>query len=145
VIGYPRGSELKYDWGQDVRVSKATILVVDDEPGMRELVRRVLGEAGYAVVSAGTLDEAKTRVDETSPDLLLVDVRLAAFNGLQLVVRERAIGRTRPIIVMSGHEDPVLVAEAERLGATFLAKPFSPAQLVDTVAARLAGTPPSDS
>jgi DNA-binding response OmpR family regulator len=111
----------------------ATILVVDDEPSMREFAGRVLADAGYNVIAAATLQEAKERIDADRPDLLLVDVRLQSFNGLQLAVRERTVGGTRPIIMMSGYDDPVLVAEAEHLGASFLSKPFTPGELVGAI------------
>ena len=117
---------------------KGTILVVDDEPVIRDLTTRVLSHAGYDVVAASTFEEARQQADHENPDLLLVDVRLKEFNGLQLVLGERLKGRTCPVVVMSGYEDPVLEAEAARLGATYLHKPFAVRQLASTVEQLLA-------
>jgi DNA-binding response OmpR family regulator len=109
---------------------KATILVVDDMDEVRQMLTVVLGNAGYDVISAATVGEALKLADAATPDLMLIDVRMGEYNGLQVAVRERARGRDVPVIIMSGHYDPVLTAEAERLGAVFLPKPFEPAQLL---------------
>src|SRR5919112_896790 len=103
---------------------KAKILDVDDVSAIRQMMSALLGTAGYQVLTAATVEEAVKLADQSEPDLMLIDVRMGDHNGLQIAVRERARGRTVPIIVMSGHNDPVLVAEAGRLGATFLLKPF---------------------
>jgi DNA-binding response OmpR family regulator len=112
---------------------KTKILVVDDVSAIRQMMGALLGNAGYDVLTAATVEEAVKIADQSQPDLMVVDVRMGDHNGLQVAVRERARGRTIPIIVMSGHNDPVLVAEAERLGATFLLKPFDPDHLLARV------------
>ena len=71
----------------------------------------------------------------TVPDVLLVDVRLGAFNGLQLVaMAEQHI----PTIVMTGHDDPSLRATALRLGAEFFVKPIPSEVLLDAVQRKVA-------
>jgi DNA-binding response OmpR family regulator len=109
---------------------KATILVVDDSAGIRQMLSTLLTGAGYGVITADTFDHAKDEADYAEPDLLLIDIRLGDYNGLQLAIRERAQGRNRPLIVMSGHDDPVLVAEAVRLGAEYIRKPIDTDQLL---------------
>jgi two-component system, OmpR family, response regulator len=117
---------------------KATILVVDDMPQIRQIMTALLDRAGYNVITAATFEEGKQQADNADPDLMVVDVRLEDYNGLQLAIRERGGGSNRPVIVMSGHDDPVLVAEARRLGAEFLLKPFDRDQLLATIERMLA-------
>jgi FixJ family two-component response regulator len=64
------------------------------------------------------------------PDVLVTDIRLGEYNGLQLVVQAGTLDRAPSVIVTSGYEDPVLAAEAARLGATFLRKPVQPSELI---------------
>jgi DNA-binding response OmpR family regulator len=115
----------------------ATILVVDDSADMREMLASLLGGAGYTVITAETYEHAVDEADYAEPDLLLIDIRLGDHNGLQLAVRERARGHTRPVIAMSGHEDPVLIAEAKRLGAPFVLKPLDTDHLLALIAQML--------
>lgn len=102
------------------------------------MLAAVLGDAGYAVITAESYEHAKDETDYAEPDLLLIDIRLGDHNGLQLAIRERARGRVRPVIVMSGHDDPVLVAEAARLGARFLLKPLDTDYLLTAIDEMLA-------
>jgi two-component system, NtrC family, nitrogen regulation response regulator NtrX len=117
---------------------KRTILVVDDSAGIREMLQTLLVGAGYEVITADTYEHAKDEADYADPDLLLIDVRLGDYNGLQIAVRERARGRPRPLIVMSGYDDPVLIAEAQRLGAEFLPKPIDSDALLAMIERMLA-------
>ena len=109
---------------------KATILIVDDSPQLRGMLAALLVEAGYDVITADTYEHAKDEADYAEPDLLLIDIRLGEHNGLQLAIRERGMGRNRPLIVMSGHDDPVLVAEATRINARFVPKPIDTEHLL---------------
>ena len=110
-----------------------TILIADDEPGIRSWLTRLLGDAGYHVVTASTVEEAKKALAGGEPELLITDVRMGAFNGLQLV----AMNPKLPAIVMTGHDDPVIEADARQLGADFVLKPLDSPSLVRMVARRL--------
>jgi two-component system response regulator GlrR len=112
---------------------KPKILVVDDAPSVRRMLTELLAGVGYEVLSAGTFDEGKHLADEGNPDLMLIDIRLGDYNGLQLAVRERVNHPGRPVIVMTGHSDPVLEAEARRHGAEFVEKPLHPARLIELI------------
>ena len=122
---------------------KRRILVVDDADPVRRMLTELLGNAGYEVISAATFEEGKKLADSANPDLLLIDVRLGDYNGLQLAVRERVNHPGRPVIVMTGHSDPVLEAEARRQGAEFVEKPLQPTSLIELID-RLAPTTPRD-
>lgn len=117
----------------------ATILIVDDHHVTRLGLAEMLGEAGYDVVTAATFQEARRILRESPPDLLIADVRLGSFNGLQLVIS----GQQRiPAIVITGYADAVLEAEARRGGAEYLVKPFDPERLLTLIRSKLGSKPP---
>src|SRR5262245_36758955 len=110
------------------------ILVIDDDRQTLDLVARWLAAAGFDVLTAGTFGEGKLHIKDAI-DVLVVDVRLHGFNGLQLATRARVDQPDMRIVVVSGWEDPVLMREAAALGAVFLAKPFSEEELLTAVGA----------
>jgi DNA-binding response OmpR family regulator len=115
----------------------ATILIVDDHRVTRLGLAEMLEQAGYSVVTAGTFPEARKILRETPPDLLIADVRLGSFNGLQLVIS----GPNRiPAIVITGYADSVLEAEARRGGADYLVKPFDADTLIGLIRQKLGQT-----
>jgi DNA-binding response OmpR family regulator len=116
----------------------ATILIVDDHRVTRLGLAELLEQAGYSVVTAGTFPEARRILRETPPDLLIADVRLGSFNGLQLVIS----GPNRiPAIVITGYADSVLEAEARRGGADYLVKPFDADTLLGLIRQKLGQAP----
>ena len=115
------------------------VLIVDDDKTTREGLAEFLEEAGYEAVAVGTFEDA-TRVLRTSPpDLLIADVRLGPFNGLQLVISSP---QPIPAIIITGFADPVLESDARRRGADYVLKPVSPSRLLDLVAQKLAAARP---
>ena len=115
------------------------VLIVDDDKTTREGLAEFLEEAGYEAVAVGTFEDA-TRVLRTAPpDLLIADVRLGPFNGLQLVISSP---QPIPAIIITGFADPVLEADARRRGADYVLKPISPARLLDLVAQKLMASRP---
>jgi len=116
------------------------VLIVDDDKTTREGLAEFLEEAGYEAVAVGTFEDA-TRVLRTSPpDLLIADVRLGPFNGLQLVISSP---QPIPAIIITGFADPVLESDARRRGADYVLKPVSPSRLLDLVAEKLAAAKPA--
>ena len=116
----------------------ANILVVDDDPAALVGLVELLQQAGYAAIGASSFVEAKQRLAERAPDLLITDVRLGAFNGLQLVVRGRIQHPEMAAIVTTGFSDAVIESEARRHGAVFFVKPISPDALLEAVSTELA-------
>jgi len=101
-----------------------TVLLVEDDASVQETLRRWLAESGRAVVACRTFHEAKAYLTFNTPDLLITDIRLQEYNGLQLVVH---MGGKRPdasCLVITGHDDPVLRKDAELLHARYLVKPI---------------------
>jgi DNA-binding response OmpR family regulator len=115
----------------------ARILVVDDNEDYLAMTKALLDRAGYETVVASSFEGGKRELQDRAPDLLILDVRLGAFNGLQLI----STGQVQiPTIVVTGFDDPVLRADAHGFGASYLVKPVSPAALLAVIAAQL----PSD-
>ena len=106
------------------------VLVVDDDPLDLESISEVLLSAGYDVITAGSFEAGKRAIKERRPDLLILDVRLGAYNGLQFI--STGEHRIRAILV-TGFDDPVLRADAETFGARFLVKPVEPAMLLSVI------------
>jgi len=99
------------------------ILIVEDHEPTRRGLGTLLTNAGYVVLSAGTFAEGRRLLVEKAPDLLIADLRLGDYNGLQLVA---AVPVTVPSIIITGFPDPYLQAEALRLGAHYVTKPIAP-------------------
>ncbi|MDO9226257.1 MAG: sigma-54 dependent transcriptional regulator [Pseudomonadota bacterium] len=116
------------------------ILVVDDEPGIRELMREILEEEGYEVRMAENGSRARAALDDKNPDLILLDIWMPDVDGVTLLKEWRGQGRlTMPVVMMSGHGTVHTAVEATRLGAfDYLEKPIAYKQLLDTVKKALA-------
>ena len=111
------------------------VLVVDDDAGARVGLKELLDAAGYDTIVAGSFQDGKRLLQNGGPDLLIADIRLGAFNGLQLVA---AAPKRIPTIVVTGFADPVLEAEARSFGAEFIVKPVMPSALLALVERQLA-------
>jgi DNA-binding NtrC family response regulator len=111
------------------------ILVVEDDASIRTLLRNILERAGYETLLATTFQEGKRALAVDAPDLLIADVRLGEFNGLQLLITS---DRPVPAIMITGFPDPVLAEEARSLGAAHITNPFSRAALLALVRDKLA-------
>jgi DNA-binding response OmpR family regulator len=105
------------------------ILLVDDDAMVLEAVQTGLTSAGEDVLACGTFEAARAALRSKHFDVLLTDVRLGAFNGLQLAVIAREVQPLIRIVVFSGFEDSVLRREAMAVDATYLVKPVSLRQL----------------
>ena len=111
------------------------VLIVDDDPATCFMLATVLGEAGYEIVTARTLDAAMQALENEAPAAMVVDVRLDGYNGLHLVATNP---RPIPVLVLTGFPDPGLKREANELGAEYLLKPVEPSTLVKILEERLA-------
>jgi DNA-binding NtrC family response regulator len=111
------------------------ILVVDDEPGIRELMREILEEEGYEVRMAENGTAARAALDAKTPDLVLLDIWMPDVDGVTLLKEWKTQGRlTMPVVMMSGHGTVHTAVEATRLGAfDYLEKPVSYKHLLETV------------
>lgn len=118
----------------------ATILVVDDEMGIRELLSEILGDEGHAVELAENAQQAREYRQHSTPDLVLLDIWMPDTDGVTLL-REWALqGQlTMPVIMMSGHATIDTAVEATKIGAlNFLEKPIALQRLLKAVEQGLA-------
>ncbi|MDP9797193.1 PAS domain S-box-containing protein [Catenuloplanes nepalensis] len=115
---------------------RRTILVVDDEPDLREVVRRMLGKSGYDVITAADGTEAMERVHAHPGriDLLITDIMMPEMSGTELAEQLREIRDGVPVLFMSGYAAPLL-AEKGTLdpGTVLLQKPFRKQELISAV------------
>ncbi|MHB0980970.1 MAG: ATP-binding protein [Thermoleophilia bacterium] len=120
---------------------EATILVVDDEAGVRTFVARALRSRGYRVVSASSAAEAEAVWRESGPvDLLVSDVIMPGGTGVELLASLRRLQPSLSAVLMSGYTAGVALGHDERpSGTRFLAKPFSVEELAGEAARALEG------
>ena len=113
----------------------ATILVVEDETGIRELIRKILQRERYRILEAGSAEEALTVAQGQSIDLLITDVMLPGIRGPELLRRMQQTTPGLKTLFISGFTGE----EKVPAGARFLAKPFTLAVLLEKVRESLAG------
>jgi len=124
----------------------ASILVVDDEMGIRELLNEILTDEGHSVVSAQNADEARKARENLEPDLVLLDIWMPDVDGVTLLKEWSNNGQlTMPVVMMSGHATIDTAVEATRIGAVnFLEKPIALQKLLKTVEQALQNAPPKE-
>jgi DNA-binding response OmpR family regulator len=131
--------------GMSGQTSRRTVLVVDDEPTITEVVSRYLERAGYSAATAADGLEAIRVAGESRPDLVVLDLMLPELDGLQ-VLRHLSDGEPRtPVILLTakGEQDDKLAGL--RSGADdYVVKPFSPSELVARVDAVLRRARPTE-
>ncbi len=123
-----------------VGCDQRTVLVVDDEPAIRDLIVAVLEEEGYRALGAGSGRRALELLPVEQPDLVLMDIMMPEMDGREALGRMRAApGLDRiPVVLMSAAFD------ADRIDhriSAFLPKPFDLDQLLDTIADALEDVP----
>jgi two-component system OmpR family response regulator len=112
----------------------ATVLVVDDEPAIREIVATLLEDEGYEVRHARDGVEALAAIDDRI-DLVLSDVIMPRLDGASLVRKLRRRGHLVPVVLMSA-----VYADVDLPGVRFVPKPFEIDRLLGTVASALGST-----
>jgi len=122
-------------------MSNNTILVVDDEIGIRELLSEILRDEGYRVALAENAGQARNWRKQTRPDLVLLDIWMPDTDGITLLKEWASSGLlTMPVVMMSGHGTIDTAVEATRMGASgYLEKPVPLQKLLSTVGRALRG------
>src|SRR3989440_13032731 len=121
------------------RHTRGSVLIVDDEPTIGEVVSRYLDRAGYETSVALDGPSALRKIEQQSPDLVVLDLMLPRISGLELMrrIRDRGSDRTSIILLTAKGEETDRIVGL-RLGADdYVVKPFSPAELVARVDAVL--------
>ena len=110
---------------------KPLILVVDDEPDIRELIKDILEDENYQVNVAANGEQARAEFEQQLPDLVLLDIWMPDIDGITLLKEFKQQNKAVTIVMMSGHGTIETAVEATRLGAAdFIEKPLSMAKLL---------------
>ena len=110
---------------------KSTILVVDDEPDIRDLIKDILDDEGYQVSTAENGEAARLALSQYRPDLILLDIWMPDIDGITLLKEFKQHDPKLTIVMMSGHGTIETAVEATRLGACdFIEKPLSMSKLL---------------
>jgi excisionase family DNA binding protein len=118
--------------GPGGRTEGPLVLVVDDDAKLREFMRVNLTMEGYSVREAASADEALAAIEDTAPQLVLLDVVMPGVDGWQMLQRMQERHGSIPVIMFSGQVDESSAGQAEERGARgFVGKPFDPGQLIE--------------
>jgi two-component system, NtrC family, response regulator AtoC len=109
---------------------KRTVLVVDDEQNMQTVMRMILEDAGYLVITAGSGEEALKHIQNPNLDVVLSDMKMPGMGGEELLTRCRADRPDVPVIVVTAHGTIKSAVKSVSAGAAdYLSKPFEPEEL----------------
>ena len=109
---------------------RTTVLVIDDDPGIREFLETLARRQGYGVHTAEDGESALEKLDQIRPDIITLDAVLPGIDGLETLRRLKQRAPEVPVIMLSGHGQARTIVEAMRLGASdFLRKPFEAEEL----------------
>ncbi len=104
----------------------ATLVIVDDEPGIVEEVKTFFEEEGHRVYTADSGEDGIRLIEQVKPDLILLDVKLPDISGIRVLESAKKTSPKSKTIVITGYVDQNLIDEAEALGRdAFLQKPFN--------------------
>lgn len=103
-----------------------TVLVVDDEPKIREILGSFLGLHGFTVKAVATGEEAIAQCQRTQPSVVLLDINLPGLNGLEALKQLKFLHPTLPVLMITGLEEEEMMEQALALGAQdYVLKPFN--------------------
>ncbi|MEM7413194.1 MAG: sigma-54 dependent transcriptional regulator [Myxococcota bacterium] len=114
----------------DAPLEPFRVLVIDDDPGVRDYMEALVSRRGYRVAVAEDGEQALAGLDDTRPDVITLDVVLPGMDGLETLKRLKQRIPDVPVVMLSGHGQARNIVEAMRLGASdFLRKPFEVEEL----------------
>ncbi|GEC59475.1 two-component system response regulator FixJ [Bradyrhizobium japonicum] len=127
--------------------TRRTILVIDDDPAMRDSLAFLLDVNGFAVTSYETATDFLDHLAGSTVDCIVSDIRMPGMSGLELVRKLKVDAVACPVILMTGHGDVALAVEAMKAGAVdFIEKPFEDEALLRAIgeALRTQSAAPAD-
>ena len=111
-----------------------SVLIVDDEPGIRETLSAVMKDEGFSVAAVASGEECLSASEQRAYGCILLDVWLPGIDGLETLQRLRAAGSESAVVIISGHGNVETAVRATKLGAfDFIEKPLSIEKTVLTV------------
>ncbi|MFK7811168.1 MAG: sigma-54-dependent transcriptional regulator [Maribacter sp.] len=114
------------------------ILIIEDDAAFCQMLQKFLTKHDYSVTVSFTAPEAKSKLKETDFDLVLTDLRLPDYDGIQLLVDIKKVNESTPVIVMTGYAEVGSAVTAMKKGAfDYIAKPFTPDEIVKLIAKAL--------
>jgi len=122
----------------------ATVLVVDDEPIVREVVVRYLAREGHQTLEAGDGESARAAIEKSEPDLVVLDVMLPGTDGLELCRWIRASSELPVIMLTARGEEADRIVGLELGADDYVTKPFSPRELAARVRSVLRRSAPAE-
>ena len=109
-------------------------LVVDDEPGVRNVLQRVLAQAGYDVVASGDGTQALYQISQGEADIVLLDINMPGISGMEMLAKITADYPDVCVIMVTAVADIQVAVEALKMGAyDYITKPFSREEVVQKV------------
>jgi DNA-binding NtrC family response regulator len=105
------------------------ILILEDDPLVARIYEKALREDGNTVTVCTKFEDARQQLKDVHPDAVLTDIRVGAYNGLQLAHLFRTLSPKGKVVVITGYDDRVLRTEVAHLEGEFILKPVNIAQL----------------
>lgn len=125
-------------------MSERTVLIIDDELAIRDMIRMALEMAGFRCLEAESIQQAYTLVVDERPDILLLDWMLPGGSGLELLrrLRKDEVARDTPVIMLTAKTSEDNVIQGLEVGADdYITKPFAPRELIARIKALLRRSP----
>jgi DNA-binding NarL/FixJ family response regulator len=116
----------------------ALVILVNADADVLWKTDALLSQDGHLVAAVSTIAEGRKLLESVTPDVLIADVRLGAYNGLQLAIRSRLDHPSLPVIITNEWPDPTFEAEAKRQGAIFVAAPLDNPDFLQIVRSAIA-------
>ncbi len=108
-----------------IEESKFKVLVIDDELDLCRLFERILGKEGYSVILAYNGFEGIKRIEDSKPDVIILDLKMPKMNGMEALRNIRKVHKDVPIIILTGYGSAGTVREAVDLNVyEYISKPF---------------------
>ncbi|XER10156.1 Protein-glutamate methylesterase/protein-glutamine glutaminase [Sporomusa aerivorans] len=118
--------------------SQATILVIDDQPGIRRLLTEVLQDEGYRVVTAANGYEGIQAAQEVHPNVILMDMKMPGMDGIEALKKLKRQGQGDQVIMMTAYGELDMVNEAREAGMRdYITKPFDIMSLCQIIEANI--------
>jgi two-component system, NtrC family, response regulator AtoC len=126
---------------RDLDGPRPNVMVVEDDPGMRQQLQRVYAESGYSVVALSSAEEALHRLEERDIDFIITDIKLPGMEGVQFISRTCQKYPELPVIAIVGCADIQTAVDVLKLGARdFVSQPFDPEAVLESTRAALEGS-----